>query len=355
MPGQDFPRESGPVAFISQSGGHAIRFPRRASGWGIRFSKVASYGNACDVNECDLLEYLSEDPETKIITGYLEGVKDGPRFFHLLQEVTKSKPVILLKGGLTRGGARAVQSHTGSLGGEEAVWDALFKQSGTIRVSSPEELLDTTLAFLHLAPLRGRRICAVGGGGAITVGAADAFERVGLSVPLFPAELQKKLLSVMPSVGTSARNPVDVGNPFPSAASLRIVLETLLNDGNVDAVVIDELEMAIASPSMKKSNDQFLRNHEEMTRVPVEVKKSLDKPVVMVLPVEATGADVLEHEGDRRNIRNYYLNEGIPVYLTLDRAARALANLIGYYEHHDAALDEGKEEDELHSFSQTSA
>ena len=97
LPGERLPKESGPVAFISQSGGYAVRVPRRASGWGVRFSKVISYGNACDVNECDLVEYLHQDPETKIITGYIEGVKDGSRFFKLLQEVCQTKPVILWK------------------------------------------------------------------------------------------------------------------------------------------------------------------------------------------------------------------------------------------------------------------
>lgn len=332
LPGEDFPRESGPVAFISQSGGYAVRVPRQASGWGIRFSKVVSYGNACDVNECDLLEYLREDAETRVITGYIEGVKDGARFFKLLQEVSKTKPVILWKGGLTHSGARAVHSHTGSLGGEEAVWDAVFKQSSAIRVNSLEELLDTTLAFLHLAPYRGRKVCPVGGGGGITVAASDACERVGLSVPLFPTQLQKKLASMVPPAGTSVRNPVDVGSPFPLPAALRGVLEAVLTEGGVDAIIVDEIEMSISTPSMKG----FGGNHGELTQVPVDVKKRLDKPVVMVLPVEAIGADALEFEGARRNICDYYLSQGIPVYLTLERAAKALANLAGYYERRDA-------------------
>lgn len=336
LPGQEFPRESGPVAFISQSGGYAIRFPRRASGWGIRFSKVISYGNACDVNECDLLEYLSQDTETRIITGYIEGVKDGPRFFKLLQEVSKTKPVILWKGGLTQGGARAVHSHTGSLGGEEAVWDTVFRQSGAIRVNSLEELLDTTLAFLHLAPHRGRKVCPVGGGGGITVAAADTFERVGLSVPLFPDELQKKLLAVIPPVGTSARNPVDVGNPGPRPDILRKVLETVLTEGGVDTVIIDELQMSTANGTMRNPDEQYVDAIRERAQVPVDVKRRLGKPLVMVLPVETTAADDLELEGARRKVCHYYLGEGIPVFLTLGRAARALANLVGYYERLDA-------------------
>ncbi len=342
LPGEEFSRESGPVAFISQSGGHAARVPRRANGWGIRFSKLISYGNACDVNEADLLEYLYQDPETKVITGYLEGVRDGPRFFKLLQEVSQTKPVILWKGGLSQSGARAVQSHTGSLGGEEAVWDAFFQQSGAIRVSSLEELLDTVLAFLYLAPHRGRRVGVVGGGGAISVAASDACERAGLLVPLFSTELQKKLAAIVPPVGSSARNPVDVGSPFPAPSMLKAVLETVLTDSSVDTIIIDEIEMSASSPGMKTWEKQDGRNPEELARIPVEVKKRFGKPIVMVLPVEAMGADAVEFEGARRSVCDYYLREGIPVYLTLERASKALANLVGYYEHLDAvSMDSG--------------
>ena len=336
LPGERLPKESGTVAFISQSGGYAVRVPRRASGWGIKFSKVVSYGNACDVNECDLLEYLYQDPETKIITGYIEGVKDGPRFFKLLQEVCQAKPVILWKGGLTQGGARAAHSHTASLSGEEGIWDVVFRQSGAIRVNSLEELLDTTLAFLHLAPQRGRRVCVVGGGGGIGVAAADACERAGLSVPLFPVELQKKLASIVPAAGGSARNPVDVGSPFPPPAMLRAVLETVLTDGIVDTMILDELELARISGLVQDRGQRFGDFSGEMAEIPVDVKRRFGRPVIMVLPVEAIGADAVEFEGARRSVRDYYLSQGLPVYLTLERAAKALANFLGYYDRRDA-------------------
>jgi len=286
------------------------------------------------VNECDLLEYLYQDPETEVITGYIEGVKDGPRFFKLLEEVSQTKPVILWKGGFTQGGARAVQSHTASLSGEETVWDAVFRQSGAIWVKSLEELLDTTLAFLHLAPQRGRRLCVVVGGGGIGVAAADACEGVGLSVPLFSDELQKKLAAIVPAAGASVRNPVDVGGPFPPPAMLRAVLETVLTETDVDTIVVDELELAMAA---HRAEEEAPRGDmaKEMAQVPVDIKGKFGKPVIMVMPVEATGADALQAEGARRDVCDYFLERGIPVYLTLERAAKALANLVGYYEHRD--------------------
>ena len=337
LPGENLSRETGPVGFISQSGGYAIRVPRRADGLGIRFSKAVSYGNACDINECDLLEYFLEDPETDIITGYLEGVRDGPRFFRVLKEVCRTKPVIIWKGGLTQGGARAAQSHTASLSGEEAIWEAVFRQTGAIQVNNLEELLDTTLAFIHLEPQMGRRMCSVGGGGGIGVAAADTWERAGLSVPLFPPELEKKLLAIIPAVGASAKNPVDVGGPFPMPPMFRGVLETVCTDADIDILVVDEIEMASALPGGK----QQFRPPEllgETMQIPLDIKNRFGKPVVIVMPVEAVSTDSLESEGERRKIRDFYLQNGIPVYLTKERAAKALANLTGYYRHRNAVL-----------------
>ena len=337
LPGENLPKETGPVAFISQSGGYAVRVPRRADGLGIRFSKAVSYGNACDINECDLLEYFLEDPETDIITGYLEGVRDGPRFFRVLKEVCRTKPVIIWKGGLTQGGARAAQSHTASLSGEEVIWEAVFRQTGAIQVNNLEELLDTTLAFIHLEPQMGRRMCSVGGGGGIGVAAADTWERAGLSVPLFPPELEKKLLAIIPAAGASAKNPVDVGGPFPMPPMFRAVMETVCTDADIDILVVDEIEMASALPGSK----QQFRPPEmlgEMMQIPLDIKNRFGKPVVIVMPVEAISTDSLESEGERRKIRDFYLQNGIPVYLTKERAAIALANLTGYYRHRNTVL-----------------
>ena len=336
LPGENFPRESGPVAFIGQSGGYTNRVTQRAGAWGVRFSKVISYGNASDVNECDLLEYMHQDPETRVIAAYLEGVKDGPRFFKLLQEVSKTKPVILWKGGLTPGGARAVHSHTGSLGGEEAIWNAVYRQSGTVRVNSLDELVDTILAFQHLPPHQGRRVSVVGGGGGVGVAAADACERARLSVPMFSAELQKKLLAIIPPVGSSARNPVDVGGPSVPPAILKAVLEAVLTEGDMDTVIVDNLQMFLPGSSAGDRDEQSDSIVIERAEVPVDVKKKFGKPVMVVLPVEAMDAHAVEAEGARRRARDYYLGEGIPVFLTLERAARALANVIGYYERRDA-------------------
>ena len=131
---EDFPKESGAVGFFCQSGGNCIQLVNIASNRGARFSKVVGYGNACDLNESDFLDYFAQDPDTKIITGYIEEIKDGKHFIAALAKATKAKPVILVKAGHTEAGARGAASHTGSLAGSEAAWNAIFKQLGVIRV-----------------------------------------------------------------------------------------------------------------------------------------------------------------------------------------------------------------------------
>lgn len=335
-PGESLPKDSGPVACISQSGGYGIRIPRQADGMGIRFSKLVSYGNAVDVNECDLLEYFYEDPETKIIIGYIEGVKNGPRFFELLKKVTLEKPVILWKGGLTEGGARAVKSHTASLSGQAQVWDALFKQSGAVGVNGLNELIDATLGFLHLPAIKGRKFCVVGGGGGIGVAAADACERVGISLPVFSRELQQKLLKIVPAQGASVRNPVDVGSPFPAPPMLKAVLDAVFSDTDVDGIIVSEIEM---SPVMRGGQPDLMRQEmlNQNQRTPIEARDKFGRPVIMVLPVEGTGSEFTEAEGARRRVADFYLKHDIPVFLTLERAAVTLSRFVTYWQHRGQA------------------
>ncbi|MEE8174054.1 MAG: CoA-binding protein, partial [Dehalococcoidia bacterium] len=142
-----FPRDSGAVGFLSQSGANINDVVEPGVHRGLHFSKVVSYGNACDLNECDFLEYLAGDPETQIIAMYIEGTRDGQRFIKALSQATRAKPVIILKGGRTRGGSRATLSHTGSLAGDDAVWDALCRQMGVIQAYNVEELIDVLVTF----------------------------------------------------------------------------------------------------------------------------------------------------------------------------------------------------------------
>jgi acyl-CoA synthetase (NDP forming) len=330
LPGGDFPKESGPVGFISQSGGHAVELGRQAKGRGLRFSKAVSYGNACDVNEADLLEYMARDPETKVITMYLEGPREGRRFFDLVKSTAPKKPIVIWKAGLTEAGARAVRSHTGSLGGEQEVWQALFEQTAAIRVGSLEELADTAEALLMLPRHTGRRIGMVGGGGGTSVAATDACASVGLSVPPFDDALRAKLAEILPLAGTMMRNPVDVGVPIVPPDVFKRVLETVAAVEGVDTVIATQpLFYLLGGHFPMPEPEEIVRR---LVETPAAVRDKFGKPVVIVLPVGGEEVEMAEAEKGRRRARDRYREMGILSLPSLERVAKAVANVVTYYE-----------------------
>ena len=137
------------------------------------FSKAISYGNAADLNETDYLEYMADDPQTKLIAMYIEGVRDGKRFMQALKKLAGIKPVIIYKGGNTETGARACASHTGSIAGSAAIWHDLIKQVRAIPAGSMSELVDMGVAFLKMKVPQGRNTVVIGTGGGIAVQASD--------------------------------------------------------------------------------------------------------------------------------------------------------------------------------------
>jgi acyl-CoA synthetase (NDP forming) len=331
LPGGDYPRESGPVAFISQSGGHAVGLAQEGRGRGIRFSKVISYGNGCDLNESDLLEYMAQDDETEIVAMYIEGPREGRRFVQLVKDLAPRKPVIIWKAGLTRAGGRAVHSHTASLAGEEGIWDALFKQTAAVPVRDLEELGDTVLAFLHLPASTGRRVGVVGGGGGISVAAADACDRVGLDVPPFDDGVQRKLWEILPVAGTSVRNPVDIGVPLVPPQAFERVLETVASVDYVDTIIATQAMFVVLKGTFGPPPGGRQRFLDGLVETPAKVRDRFGKPIVIVLPVGVDEVEMIRVEEGRRKIRDRYLSMGIPPFPTLERAARAVANVATYY------------------------
>ena len=335
IPGKDFPKESGPVGLVAQSGQLAEMIVMASRGLGIRFSKVVSYGNACDLNEADLVEFLADDPETKIISCYIEGVKQGRRFLEVVRRTLRHKPVLIWKAGLTDSGRRAAGSHTGSLAGSEAVWNTFFTQSGAIQIENMEELIDSMIAFNHLFPRSGRRVALLTGSGGSGVSGADVCERSGLELPAFSAEGQRKISSHLPPIIAGVRNPVDLGNPIPAAKLLVPVLEAVAGDEQIDTIMMGGIQLSVKGPSLAFGlSKSFEQGRKGLRKIPVRIKEKYSKPIVMVLNEETSDAGPIgmEFEADRRNLRDYYLANGIPVYPTLNRAAKALANVVKYKE-----------------------
>jgi len=233
------PKVSGPVGMFSQSGSLSVMFPVAAAAQGIHFSKAISCGNECDINESDLLEYFGQDPDTSIIIAYMEGVVDGRRFYRLARQVSRVKPILLWKGGTSDIGSRAASSHTGALSGSAEVWNAVFKQTGIVKVDSAEEMLDCLQAFCYLPLPRGNRVAIVSGMGGMGVAIADACIDYGLELAQLSEHTRRRLDQVIPQVGTSNDNPVDVGMASVFNPQLYIdSIEALGRDSGVDMLLI---------------------------------------------------------------------------------------------------------------------
>ena len=201
--------KSGPVGLISQSGQAVEEIVRSSALMGVYFSKAISYGNALDFNECDFLDYLAQDPETKLILMYVEGLRDGRRFFDALRKATTVKPVVILKGGRGQAGARAVASHTASLAGSADLLDVALAQAGAVSADSMEEFIDLAVTFHYLPPIRGLGVGVIGGAGGASVLAADQCEAAGLDVIPIPPEIREELKNKGISIWDWIGNPVD--------------------------------------------------------------------------------------------------------------------------------------------------
>lgn len=233
------PGEPGSVGGFSQSGSFVDYLVWFLAEKGLRFSTIVSCGNECDLAAEDYLEYFGADEETRTIVAYMEGVKDGRRFFEVAREVGPRKPIILWKGGMSERGAQAAASHTGKLAGSEAVWRALFKQTGIVDVGSVAEVVDCAVAF-HFLPLpRGRRVAVIGGQGGTGVATADTCCALGLELPSLSARTVARLREVLPPVGTSVGNPTDTGVASLLDPSLyEKAIEIVADDEGVDMILV---------------------------------------------------------------------------------------------------------------------
>lgn len=316
--------EPGGVAILSQSGGHAEHIYDEGMARGLRFSKIVSFGNALDLGATDFLEYLEQDEDTALVGAYLEGIEDGGRFLHVLRRVSSRKPVIIWKWGKTPAGATAASSHTGALTASPAVWSAALRQGGALEVESLEELTDTLLAFQGLPKLKGQGIAMAvvagltDGGGGASVSAADALMAQGLAVPTFLPQTQKKLREILPPVGTILHNPLDLGGRGGDVKLLKPALALALAEPQCQALLLhmrlDGLLHYLSLATVHAIADLIL-----------EARRT-GKPVVVV---STTGS----REAERQEIEKKLTSAGIAVYPTLDRAARALARVTGYWKH----------------------
>jgi 3-hydroxypropionyl-CoA synthetase (ADP-forming) len=227
--------KNGSVAFLSQSGTVGIAFMETSDAFGM--SKMVSYGNRSDVDEADMIWYLSEDPQTKVIGLYVEGFGDGRKFMNTARRVMKErqKPIVIFKSGRTARGAKQAASHTGSLGGSYGVVKGALDQSGVISVDSYEELA-ASLKALDWQPVpKGGRIAMVTNGAGPIIAAIDNFERLGLQVAELSEQTKKAFKEHYPPTYVIG-NPCDITGSA-NADDYRFAIQTFIDDPNVDIVM----------------------------------------------------------------------------------------------------------------------
>jgi len=319
LPGPDYPKETGSLGVMAQSGGFTSNLAGRILELGLRINKAVSYGNAADLQEADFLTYFRDEERTKIIAAYLEGVRDGKRFLNLLRNVTPEKPVIIWKGGLTDQGGRAVASHTASMGGSNDIWQGLLHQTGAVPAVGIDEMVDLIVGFHCVPDLQARRFSVVGGGGAIVVDAADALEGRDLSILPFSHGTQEAIRAHLPPHGNSVKNPVDMGSPMYVPQTLKPILKAIVASDRVDAVIIEQLVFRLRGDF-----------DEALAEAICAVRDGSGTPFVLVLPQTSTGVEGIEIERSRRRYRQWYISRSIPVFDSLERAVNVLGKIIRY-------------------------
>ncbi|MBN1440393.1 MAG: acetate--CoA ligase family protein [Anaerolineales bacterium] len=257
---------AGGIGYLSQSGALLAAILDMANASGIGFSKLISIGNKIDVNELDLIAALGDDPETKVIAGYLESISDGNMFVRRAEQVSNVKPILLIKSGGTAVGAKAASSHTGSLAGGETAYEAGFERAGIIRCPSIDKQFDYAEAFAVQPLPKGNRVAIITNAGGPGIMAADAVEREGLGFTQLAHATMDKLESFLPAAA-SVHNPVDIlGDAL--ADRYEQALDTVLDDPGVDIALV------ILTP---QAMTECRETAEAVARV---VKKKPGKPVL---------------------------------------------------------------------------
>lgn len=296
----------GSASLVSQSGAlliamDAITYTRR-----IGFDKLVSIGNMSDVNFGDMVSWLNEDENTKCISLYIEGLKDGRRFID--ESAKASKPVVVLKAGASAHGAAAAASHTGSLAGAQKVYDAAFRQAGAIQATDLSDLFDCTLALSLEPPMKGDNLLIITNGGGVGVLATDSAEKAGIPLSFAPEPVQEELKKHMPSFG-SAKNPVDLTGMAGNDWYHDSVKFAFAHDW-VDGMVVLYCETAMTNPmEIAKSI------HQAVAETGIK-----DKPIT----ISFVGGERCE------DAMQWLVENGIPAYNAPDLAVKAMGTLREY-------------------------
>lgn len=302
--------ENGSISIIAQSGVLGNVVVDWGSSQKIPFAKSITLGNKIDVDEIDVLKYLENDLYTKVIALYLEGVKEGKRLLNILKKITK--PVIVLKNGRSQAGLSAIKSHTGSIAGDDKIFDAMLKQlPGVFRVDNFYEMFDIAQVFATQPPPVGRNIAIITASGSLGSLACDLIESRGLKVAPLKSTTSEEIKQAAPN-WTSANNPVDLG---PSIfATFKPAITALMNDESVNAILY-----IFAVP--QKPLEKFALTMIPQFRVINKLVKQVKKPVIITVFGSRWTFDYLLEDSPKY---------GIPVMTRIDHAIKALKMMYDY-------------------------
>jgi len=297
--------QTGGISLVSQSGGFSHLIAPLAMVERVGLSKIIGVGNRCNVEFADMLDYLADDHDTKVIMMFVEGVDDARRLFEVASYVTRKKPIVAVKAGRFRSKDEAAHSHTGSLAGKYEVYAAAFEQAGIIIAESSTELLDIAKA-LALCPLPGgNRVAVLSGQAGPGIIASDVCEQHGLVLARFSPETTERVEELLPPLAMRS-NPIDMGPAWYDWETIRKVIEVVLADENIDGLV---LYAAYAS-----ANRPLLEEITGLLQSP-----AYEKPIICCFP-SPTGIWVGE--------KDRFEASGVAIYPTPERAAKALVGLV---------------------------
>jgi acyl-CoA synthetase (NDP forming) len=311
-----FLHESGDVAFISQSGGYGLQLYLRASAMGVGVNKFISSGNESDLKGWNYLEYFGQDDDTKIIAMYIEGLKNGRKWYEAAKKVTPIKPIVAIKVGVTEAGSKAAASHTGSIAGSDQVYDAAFKQAGVIRAYDASEMFDYVKGLLFCPRPQGPNIGIVSNSGGVAVETADRLIQNSLNIPTFSEDAQEEILQLIPAFG-NPKNPVDLTATLNMNSFLNVP-DIVLKQPEIHGMITISLGTSIIKTMFPDVPDEDLKGmYQWINNTLLQTYKKYDKPVIVIDPaadVAGESAKLLE-------------DQNVPVYTTPERAADVMGVL----------------------------
>ncbi len=311
--------QRGPISFITQSGTLGLALAEWTIDMGLGLCKIISTGNKANTDDIDLIEYLDNDPSTGVIAMYVEGINRGKEFMEAARRI--KKPIIAIKTGRSKRGAKAVFSHTGSIAGSDEIFSAAFRQAGILRVDSIDDVFDAALAFSCQPLPTGNNVAILSNGGGASIVATDVCETYGINIADLTEETRGKIKKAIPEFASSS-NPVDTAGTSSHQVYLD-VMKALLIDPNVDALIVIYVHT-------------LMSNAMPPAEAVVEIKRKCPKPIIacwMGGKGTEEGVDILK-------------SGCLPNYSVPERAVKALHALIRHREFLETVKTRGGSEHE---------